>query len=445
MKNTKKILSIFLFILTFITASGFKGCANVDIFWHIIMSCVIGTGGYVGNADIEPGYSIACGEAGTILTSEGRPPAPWITRQSGTTNDLNQVKIYEVPDSNIAYAVGNSSTVIASHDKGHTWVNRSITEEQFNINGLDFIVYTNNPNVHVIVVGDSGTVFRSSNNGSNWVWNQYFPNTTRKLRSVAAVTNHYYVVIGDRGTVLRTTNAGESWVTLNLADTNRLNKIIKIRYDTHLIIGNNGKLFRSTSYGATWQQVQSGTTKHLRDGVFKNENEGVVVGDDGTVRHTTNGGLSWAADPYFNGLTTRDIISVTGVDSLTANSITRNNSGSTDIAGSDSTFFTAVSSEPFIGIEPISNFIAEVFSLRQNYPNPFNPATNIQITIPKLSYATLTIFDASGKEVEVLVNGELKAGAYQINWNASGNPSGIYFYRLVTADFTETKKMVLVK
>lgn len=444
MKQCGKILNICLIILIFITTSGFKGCQNVDVFWHIIMSCVIGTGGYVGNGDSDPGYSIACGEAGTILTSDGRPPASWITRPSGTTQNLNQVKIYSVPDSNIAFAVGNSSTVIASHDKGHTWVNRSITEEQFNVNGLDFILYNNNPIVHVIVVGDSGTVFRSNNYGSNWVWYQYFPNTTRKLISVAAISNQFYVAVGDRGTVVRTTNAGESWTTLNLADTNRLNKIIKIRYDTHLIIGNNGKLFRSTNYGAIWQQVQSGTTKHLRDGVFKNENEGVVVGDDGTVRHTTNAGINWTPDPYFNGLTTRDIISVTGVDSVTANSITRNNAAA-ELSGSDSTFFTAVSSEPLIGIEPITNFIAEIFSLKQNYPNPFNPITNISITLSKTSYAKLIVYDIQGKAIETLVDKELKAGAYNIHWNASPHPSGVYFYKLITSDFTQTKKMVLVK
>ncbi len=98
-----------------------------------------------------------------------------------------------------------------------------------------------------------------------------------------------------------------------------------------------------------------------------------------------------------------------------------------------------------IGIEPINNIVPEKFALMQNYPNPFNPETKISFSIPKKSFVEVKVFDALGREVTVLLNEEVNAGNYNVNFNATSYPSGIYFYRLSTGSFTETKKMILLK
>jgi hypothetical protein len=85
------------------------------------------------------------------------------------------------------------------------------------------------------------------------------------------------------------------------------------------------------------------------------------------------------------------------------------------------------------------------FVLKQNYPNPFNPTTKISYTIPERSNVSLKIFNLLGSEVVELVKGEVEAGSYIIEFNASALPSGIYFYRLKAGSFVETKKMVLMK
>lgn len=85
------------------------------------------------------------------------------------------------------------------------------------------------------------------------------------------------------------------------------------------------------------------------------------------------------------------------------------------------------------------------FSLLQNYPNPFNPATVINYQLPNTSNVRLSIYDALGHEVGTLVNEMQNAGNYNIEWNASAFPSGIYFYRLVAGSFVSNKKMVLIK
>ena len=89
--------------------------------------------------------------------------------------------------------------------------------------------------------------------------------------------------------------------------------------------------------------------------------------------------------------------------------------------------------------------VAQSFELEQNYPNPFNPATEIRFTIPAAGQVQLTVFDVLGREVAVLVNQELAAGAHTATFDAAGLTSGIYLYRLETAGQQMTRKMMLVK
>ena len=98
-----------------------------------------------------------------------------------------------------------------------------------------------------------------------------------------------------------------------------------------------------------------------------------------------------------------------------------------------------------IGINPISNEIPADYLLQQNYPNPFNPVTNIKFSVPKTGFVKLTVYDAAGKEAAILFSGELSAGSYNYDFDATNYSSGIYFYKLESNNFTQTKKMVLVK
>jgi len=98
-----------------------------------------------------------------------------------------------------------------------------------------------------------------------------------------------------------------------------------------------------------------------------------------------------------------------------------------------------------IGIKPTQNEIPVEYSLNQNYPNPFNPTTAISFNIPKAGHVSLKIYDLLGNEVATLVNTNLNASNYVVTWDASAFASGVYFYKLISGDFTDVKKMMLVK
>jgi hypothetical protein len=85
------------------------------------------------------------------------------------------------------------------------------------------------------------------------------------------------------------------------------------------------------------------------------------------------------------------------------------------------------------------------FALHQNYPNPFNPATTINYELPVTNYVKLSVYDILGREITVLVNEQQQAGEYKVEWDASNYPSGVYFCKLITNEYSETKKMVLIK
>lgn len=106
-------------------------------------------------------------------------------------------------------------------------------------------------------------------------------------------------------------------------------------------------------------------------------------------------------------------------------------------------------SQPFhadfgLGIESNYEF-PDGFCLHQNYPNPFNPSTTIRFTISELRFTTLKIYDLLGREVATLVNEEKSAGEYEVEFVGEALTSGIYFYQLRAGEYTETKKMVLIK
>ncbi|UCF07029.1 MAG: T9SS type A sorting domain-containing protein [bacterium] len=85
------------------------------------------------------------------------------------------------------------------------------------------------------------------------------------------------------------------------------------------------------------------------------------------------------------------------------------------------------------------------FTLHQNYPNPFNPVTIIRFTLEREGLATLEIFNVAGQRVAILVNNVLPADTHEIEWNAAGNTSGVYFYRLTQGTKSVMKKMVLLR
>ncbi len=158
-----------------------------------------------------------------------------------------------------------------------------------------------------------------------------------------------------------------------------------------------------------------------------------------TIKYNTSGIQQWV-----------QIYSESGNSSEIARSIALDYSGNVYVTGSSyisgtADDYTTIKYSQLVGIKQITGNIPDKFLLYQNYPNPFNPTTKIHFDIPKSNIVKLAIFDVLGRETATLINELLKSGSYDVGWNGSDYPSGIYFYKLTSGDYSETMKMVLIK
>ena len=98
-----------------------------------------------------------------------------------------------------------------------------------------------------------------------------------------------------------------------------------------------------------------------------------------------------------------------------------------------------------VGVKDYAASNPQAFVLYQNYPNPFNPSTIINFTIPKTSFVTIKVYDNLGEEIATLVNESMPIGNYEIKFDVSNLSSGVYFYRMISGSYAETKKMLLLR
>ena len=325
---------------------------------------------------------------------------------------------------------------------------------------------------------------------------------------VTAAFDHYGGILDG---ILRTTNGGLSWNTLTTVDSVLLNNIFSP--DGNLIVATGwkrnygliakGTILRSSNGGVNWTEQYFQEVSSFRDLHFINSLTGYLAGSDTTIfglpqaaiYQTTNSGMNWHNVHKVNhicqyygieisssgiGFAVGDVIEYWNDKTIPNNPIISRTSNFgnnwTDNFLTDTSiilhgistanqdiWFVCGSSFNFdalifktttggVGIQPTSNEIPNKFSLHQNYPNPFNPSTKIRFDLHKPMHTKLIVFDVLGREIETLVDEELRAGSYEMNWNGSNYPSGVYFYRIAihsdrleTNNFIETKRMVLVK
>lgn len=137
--------------------------------------------------------------------------------------------------------------------------------------------------------------------------------------------------------------------------------------------------------------------------------------------------------------------STAGTDSLFATGLATNSDAST--SGDDWNWAPEkkIIVKNSVGIQNISSEVPASFKLEQNFPNPFNPSTKIRFSLPESTFATLTIYDVSGKAIDKAFNGKLNAGVYEYQLNGANLSTGIYFYTLTAGSNVITKKMMLTK
>ncbi len=330
------------------------------------------------------------GSDGTIIyTFNGG--TNWITAVSGTTTVLHSIFF---ANSSTGWVAGEFREIHRTTNGGLNW------SSQYSSSGPWFNFYALSAST-AFVTGFEGIIYKTTNSGVNWI--SVYSNAAISFYSLyfTSLTTGFAAGMGlPTPPIYKTTDAGNNWILVPVPFGNSLNSI-------HFPSASSGwgcgadQIIMTSDGGLNWSYQTSGVPSSLYRGIFfANTSTGYAVGTMGTIIKTTNGGIT--------------------------------------------------------GFQKISGKIPTIFFLNQNYPNPFNPVTKIKFSIPNPSKGgawnvRLVIYDILGREVATLIpplgGGQegLKPGSYEVTWDGSRYASGVYFYWLITDDFTETRKMVLLK
>jgi photosystem II stability/assembly factor-like uncharacterized protein len=295
------------------------------------------------------------------------------------------------------------------------------------------------------------TVLKTTNAGSNWI------NLNANIGNLATgvIASHFFspdtgYIVGHTGftdntfrpVVLYTVNGGNNWSVVHSGSRQREHcwKIFfltrQVGYITVQNFYNPTNIYlKTTNGGLNWTETIFQNQIFLTEGIgFVNENTG-WIGGDGSIGpsnyvsfKTINGGTNWQQDAVLKHI--NKIIFLSDTLGYAA--------GET---------FYKYSGDSISSVKNISTEIPVTPHLSQNFPNPFNPSTKIRFYLATAlnKYVELSVYDNTGKKLETLVNQSLFPGGHEVEWNASNYPSGIYFYKLTIENYTETRKMVLVK
>ena len=400
----------------------------------------------------------------------------WFPQTSGTSQTLKFVYFI---NANTGVIVGNNGIIRRTTNGGINWFSQ-LSGTNNNLNSVYFI----NANTGT-TVGKYGTVRKTTNGGINW-FSQSVPTTTYELTSVYFLNTSTGIITKANynytRSIYRTTNAGITWYEIYTGSVHSLYALDFPSSSSGYLIGGEGDIFKSSNSGANWTFYPAGIMNWFYDGSFANENTGWVVGTSGIILKTTTGGVVVPNPPsnligfaisdtsiflaWYDNSTNETGFKIERSINSSSNwvlidSVGENVENYIDDNGlvPNNTYFYRVyayifgANSPYsntifvylIDIKKISSIIPEDYKLFQNYPNPFNPETNIKFDIPKSSTVTISVYDNLGRMISKLVNEKLDAGSYEVNWNPQNISSGIYFYRLETEEFSDVKKMILLK
>ncbi len=405
-------------------------------------------------------------------TATAPPPLPttWYEQTTPVTGILYAVS---APDINNVWAAGAAGKVIRTTNGG-TW---ALASGNLPATDIIYAIWAIDANTCLVTTSPSATnTYKTTNAGVNWslVFTQpggfidgfYFKDANNGLMIGDAT--------GGRSSIWKTSNGGTNWdsagVNFTTTDASWNNAVCGVG-DVVYWGTNATKLYKSTNFGTNWTATTA-TGEANSDAVWFNDASNGMYGGNTLVQSTINGGTTWlaATPPGTAGITfgitgtgtsnywstragniyattnagvswTNPVTSATG----TFQHITKSRTGSPYLYACRTNGTIAKYGGLFTGINPVNNGIVDNYTLNQNYPNPFNPTTKITFAVPTAGLVSLKVYDMTGKEISTLVNSQMNSGSYSVDFNAASLSSGIYFYTIKSGNFTDTKKMILVK
>ncbi len=396
------------------------------------------------------------------------------------TTPFNRIKTITIVDNGRLFAGTESGGLYYSGDNGITWVNITFPKQR-----VDMIYKCTNGDLYVHSYLDG--LYRLRNNANMWtyvgfqdiIFGQMIESSMGYLLAIASSYNSF--VYDGVYTLYLSKDNGASWKYIR-TQFDQLNTSIGMKAVKHpngviYLVGIEG-LYKSYT-GEFWGYLHPGTLYSAAictDGsiyiilsdllrvsydegnswtyildtqspvefrnVFRDQNDGVYV---------TTSSTSTDKSQLYTKPKNTDTWTLLG--ELNGDNGRSYGAGRFQCASNGDIFYLDNSyagslykiSNSITSISKNQNLVPNTYNLSQNYPNPFNPTTIIEFSIPLTKFVTLKVFDLLGRELSTLVNEEKLPGNYEIKFNGTCYPSGVYFYRLQAGSFSQTKKLILLK
>jgi photosystem II stability/assembly factor-like uncharacterized protein len=383
-------------------------------------------------------------------------------------NGLNAAVVvrFIIDKDDIFYAASWSNGLSKSTDKGKTWtmINNGVSNVYF-----CSVVADNNCN---LMAGSEYGVYRSTDKGESWIQTSSVGNNSGNNLMIDSKNRIYCLTYGSG--LFRTTDLGNTWQRLDNNFNSGYIFGLAIDRENNIYTGTGkGAVYKSTDDGLSWVKIFQSNAAYAsiadvkispdgiifiacnREGVLRSTDEGVnwtlVKNNSGFMHYypleISNKGVIFTVDSNWkiysssdNGNIWEDITSNTKY--LKVHSFTVDKYDNIYLATDESIWKSNTDTLTNVAEDDIK---PKEYFLSQNYPNPFNPSTTIKYSLAEAGRVTLSIYDLLGREVVKLIDEEKPSGEYEIKWNASGYPSGVYFLRMQAGEFSETRKFLLMK
>ena len=345
-------------------------------------------------------------------------------------------------DTNVWMAAMENSPdcVVRTTNYGVTWTN--IIAKDFSTYGQPLEMDQNNPSTYYFAPsnGTGEGVYKSTNNGANFslvaAYNNSGINQPCDLIVMWDSSNVLYM--GDDGAdIWKSTNSALTWTLVKPGSSSEVPSMCNTVYDRSLCYAttwSGSQVYRTTNSGDVWNITSNNSGSGWGSDMCHEDPTVVLTGNYGSQSYfSTNGGASFFnVNSGLGGAGAGIMVPERGILlNMQTSSLYKMNILYTVLTG--------------VNENTVSLNVPDNFELYQNYPNPFNPTTNIKFSVPNSGNISLKVYDRLGKEVAELANGFRSAGTYEINFDATKLSSGVYFYKLTTDNFVNTKKMTLIK
>jgi len=382
------------------------------------------------------------GDYGTMLATNNRG-STWQNIDLGIKTNLNSIKFMDGDTYFNSYVIGDFGVILRTDSHWYNWEVISVASNYYN-KDVSFANELNGIVVGYKYLGSSElplsytSILVTHNGGLTWVEKSI--NIIGKFNSVNFYDKDHAIAVGDAGLVAYSDDGGENWYMHRITARN-LNAIRVCKSGVKFIVGNEGALYVAKDRHNRWENYSIGRFYDITSICQKSDNtfEITAVKKSSLGNNIIDRDISVILESReINGIWTEVFSTIVGP--LNALNFCGSNSAiAVGDRGTIAVYHKDVIQDTVICVDTPAKIEM------QNYPNPFNPSTLISFKLPEQTNVELKIYDVLGNEVATLVNENKPAGNYEVEWNASNLPSGVYIYQLAAGTNTQIKKMLLLK